>query len=37
MINDDATVAWIDYEDRKYRYEASFLEFENFTCAYVVA
>lgn len=37
MINDDATVAWIDYEDRKYRYEASFLEFEDFTCAYVVA
>lgn len=37
MIKDDATVAWIDYEDRKYRYEASFLEFEDFTCAYVVA
>ncbi|WP_412986922.1 4'-phosphopantetheinyl transferase family protein [Pontimicrobium sp. IMCC45349] len=37
MINDDATVAWIDYEDRKYRYEALFLEFEDFTCAYVVA
>jgi len=37
MIKDDTTVAWIDYEDRKYRYEASFLEFEDFTCAYVVA
>jgi 4'-phosphopantetheinyl transferase EntD len=37
MIEDDTTVAWIDYEAKKYRYEASFLEFEDFTCAYVVA
>lgn len=36
-IQDDTTVAWIDYEDKKHRYEASFLEFEDFTCAYVVA
>lgn len=30
------TIAWIDYKDRKYRYNTAFLEFEGFTCAYVV-
>ena len=36
MIKDKETVAWIDYKDRKYRYNTAFLEFEGFTCAYVV-
>ena len=35
MIKDEDTVAWIDYEDRKYRYQTRFFEFEGFTCAYV--
>mgnify|MGYP001028750573 CR=1 FL=1 len=36
MLKDENTVAWIDYEDRKYRYNTAFLEFEGFTCAYVI-
>ena len=36
MIEDGTTVAWIDYENKKYRYTTAFLEFEGFTCAYVV-
>ncbi|MFG6686907.1 4'-phosphopantetheinyl transferase family protein [Mariniflexile sp. HNIBRBA6329] len=34
--NEKETVAWIDYEDRKYRYHIHFLEFEGFTCAYAI-
>ena len=34
---DDETVAWIDYEDKKHRYDIHFLEFEGFTCAYAIA
>lgn len=34
-VDDGETVAWIDYEDKKYRYQAYFFEFEGFTCAYV--
>ncbi|MDG1660701.1 MAG: 4'-phosphopantetheinyl transferase superfamily protein [Winogradskyella sp.] len=30
------TVCWIDYTDRKYRYNSHYLEFEGFTCAYVI-
>lgn len=37
MIEDQNTVAWIDYNNKKYRYQTNFLEFEGFTCAYVVA
>jgi len=37
MINDNKTVAWIDFESKKYRYNTTFLEFEGFTCAYVIA
>ena len=33
---DSETVAWIDYNSKKYRYHTAFLEFEGFTCAYVV-
>ena len=36
MLQDGKTVAWIDYNGKKYRFETAFLEFEGFTCAYVV-
>src|SRR5690606_26998914 len=35
MIGDAETVAWVDYKERKYRYNSYFFEFEGFTCAYV--
>ncbi|MBR9845079.1 MAG: 4'-phosphopantetheinyl transferase superfamily protein [Algicola sp.] len=35
MLEDKETVAWIDYENKKYRYNTRFLEFEGFTCAFV--
>lgn len=35
--NEQETVAWIDYEDKKYRYTIHFLEFEGFICAYAIA
>lgn len=37
MIPDEQTIAWIDYEDKKHRYNIHFLEFEGFTCAYAIA
>ena len=36
MLKDGDTVAWIDYKDQKFRYNAHFLEFEGFTCAYAM-
>lgn len=36
MIEDLETVCWIDYRMKKYRYNSYFLEFEGFTCAYVL-
>ncbi|WP_104735354.1 4'-phosphopantetheinyl transferase family protein [Hanstruepera ponticola] len=36
MIQDEETVAWIDYESKKYRYNTTFLEFEGFTCAFAL-
>lgn len=36
MLDDTETVAWIDYEDKKYRYNTAFIEFDGFTCAYVI-
>ena len=36
MLEDAETIAWIDYKDKKYRYNTAYLEFEGFTCAYVV-
>lgn len=36
MLEDGITVAWIDYESKKHRYNTAFIEFEGFTCAYVV-
>lgn len=35
-VEEGSTIAWIDYKGRKYRYNTAFLEFEGFTCAYVV-
>jgi 4'-phosphopantetheinyl transferase EntD len=35
-LQDGNTIAWIDYGDKKYRYNTAFLEFEGFTCAYVI-
>lgn len=35
-IEDKETVAWIDYNDKKYRYNICFLEFEGFICAYAI-
>ncbi|MBD0830982.1 4'-phosphopantetheinyl transferase family protein [Aestuariibaculum sediminum] len=35
--NEEETIAWIDYEDKKYRYNVQFLEFEGFTCAFAIA
>ncbi|MCK8479227.1 4'-phosphopantetheinyl transferase family protein [Psychroserpens algicola] len=36
MLEDGETIAWIDYNNKKYRYNTHFLEFEGFTCAYVI-
>lgn len=35
-IQDESTYAWIDYENKKFRYHLNFLEFEGFTCAYAL-
>ncbi|RAJ14955.1 4'-phosphopantetheinyl transferase family protein [Olleya aquimaris] len=35
-FNEDQTVCWIDYKGLKKRYTANYLEFEGFTCAYVI-
>lgn len=36
MIEDQTTMAWIDYNNNKKRYATTFLEFEGFTCAYAI-
>lgn len=35
-LEDKSTMAWIDYEEKKQRHIAHYLEFEGFTCAYVL-
>ena len=35
-IEEGSTVAWIDYDNKKYRYDTTFFEFEGFTCAYAL-
>ncbi|QXP60934.1 4'-phosphopantetheinyl transferase family protein [Olleya sp. HaHaR_3_96] len=35
-MNDSETMCWIDYKGLKKRYTANYLEFEGFTCAYVI-
>ncbi len=34
-FSDETTTAWIDYKDKKHRFNANYFEFEGFTCAYV--
>ena len=36
-IKEKETIAWIDYKNKKHRYNIHFLEFEGFTCAYAIA
>jgi len=36
-LSDNQTVAWIDYQEKKVRYNIHFLEFEGFTCAYAIS
>ena len=36
LIEDAETISWIDYNKKKYRFKANFLEFDGFTCAYVI-
>ncbi|MFV0566448.1 MAG: 4'-phosphopantetheinyl transferase family protein [Flavobacteriaceae bacterium] len=33
---DNQTVAWVDYYEKKHRYNIQFLEFEGFTCAFAM-
>ncbi len=35
-IEDLKTSAWIDYNNKKYKYNSAFIEFEGFTCVYVI-
>jgi len=35
-FEDSNTVAWIDYNSTKQRFNTAFFEFEDFTCAYIV-
>lgn len=35
-VEDSQTVCWIDYNTKKYRYNAHFFEFDGFTCAYAI-
>jgi len=35
-LEDKSTVSWTDYNNKKHRYTANYLEFEGFTCAYVI-
>ena len=35
-VSDNETVAWVDYKNKKHRYNIHFLEFEGFTCAYAI-
>ncbi|NNK83142.1 MAG: 4'-phosphopantetheinyl transferase superfamily protein [Flavobacteriaceae bacterium] len=37
LIEDEETVSWINYKGKKLRFNVNFLEFEGFTCAYVIA
>lgn len=36
-IEDKETIAWIDYKNKKCRYNIQFFEFEGFSCAYAIA
>ncbi|WP_417290602.1 4'-phosphopantetheinyl transferase family protein [Corallibacter sp.] len=36
MMKDEETIAWIDYNNKKHRYQTTFFEFEGFTCAFAL-
>jgi 4'-phosphopantetheinyl transferase len=36
-LKDKSTMSWIDYENKKHRFAANYLEFEGFTCAYTIS
>lgn len=36
-IEEGSTMAWIDYNNKKHRYNINFLDFEGFTCAYALS
>jgi len=36
MLEDKETVSWIDFKGIKQRYQAQFLDFEGFTCAFAI-
>ncbi len=36
-FQDETTLSWIDYEEKKYRHIAHYLEFDGFTCAYTIS
>ncbi len=36
ICDERSTVCWIDYKDKKYRYNTHFMEFNGFTCAYAI-
>ncbi|WP_072347362.1 4'-phosphopantetheinyl transferase family protein [Flavobacteriaceae bacterium A100] len=35
-MEEASTIAWIDYQEKKYSYQTTFFEFEGFTCAYAL-
>ena len=35
-IEEASTISWIDYQDKKYRFDTHFIEFDGFTCAYAL-
>jgi 4'-phosphopantetheinyl transferase len=35
-VEDENTTAWIDYENKKHRYNINFFEFEGFSCAFAL-
>lgn len=36
MVDDEYTVSWIDFEEKKYRYQVEFLEFDGYACAFTL-
>lgn len=36
MLEDNETISWIDFENKKHRFTGHFFEFEDFTCAYTI-
>lgn len=36
MLEDEQTVSWIDFQNKKYRYQVEFLEFDGYTCAFTL-